>query len=225
MEQSTHLGSRELESAASLWHLVSSNSSIRQADQEAETQRWNQTCPRSHWEESESKSRLVVSNSLWPCGLYSPCNSPGQNTGVGSLSLLQGIFPNQGSNPLGLPHCRRILYQLSHKGSPRILEWIAYPFSRGSSWPTNQPGVSCIAGRFFTTRAIREAHKEELGGKICTWTQIWHQSCACSGGHVFNPGGPPRHVSRQHSVKTEVDLQGSKVEPPAPRMSWQNFSV
>ena len=50
-------------------------------------------------------------------GLYSPCNSPGQNTGVGSFSLLQGIFPTQGSNP-GLLHCRRILYQLNHKGSP-----------------------------------------------------------------------------------------------------------
>ena len=48
---------------------------------------------------------------------YSPWNSLGQNTGVGSLSLLQGIFPTQGSSP-GLPHCRQILYQLSHKGSP-----------------------------------------------------------------------------------------------------------
>jgi len=63
---------------------------------------------------------------------YSPWNSPGQNIGVGSLSLLQRIFPTQGSNP-GLPHCRRILYQLSHKGSPKILEWVAYPFSSGSS--------------------------------------------------------------------------------------------
>ena len=53
--------------------------------------------------------------------MYSPWNSPGQNTGVGSLSLLQGIFPIQGLNS-GLPHCRQILYQLSHKGSPRILE-------------------------------------------------------------------------------------------------------
>ena len=44
-------------------------------------------------------------------------NSPGQNTGVGRLSLLQGIFPIQGLNP-GLPHCRQILYQLSHQGSP-----------------------------------------------------------------------------------------------------------
>ena len=50
-------------------------------------------------------------------GLYSPWNSPGQNTGVGSLSFLQGILPTQGLNP-GRMHCRRILYQLSHKGSP-----------------------------------------------------------------------------------------------------------
>ena len=54
---------------------------------------------------------------LQPHGLYSPRNSPGQNTGVHSLSLLQGIFPTQGSNP-DLPYCRWILYQLSHKGSP-----------------------------------------------------------------------------------------------------------
>ena len=60
-----------------------------------------------------SKSHLVVSDSLLPHGLYSPWNSPGHNTGVGSLSLLQGIFPTQGSNPC-LPHCRQILYQLSH---------------------------------------------------------------------------------------------------------------
>ena len=63
-----------------------------------------------------SESHSVVSDSLRPHGLYSPWNSPGQNTGVGSLSLLQGIFPMQGSNP-GLPPCRRILYQLSHKGT------------------------------------------------------------------------------------------------------------
>ena len=65
---------------------------------------------------SESESCSVVSNSLRPHELYSPWNSPGQNTGVGSLSLLQGIFPTQESNP-GLLHCRQILYQMSHKGS------------------------------------------------------------------------------------------------------------
>ena len=67
---------------------------------------------------SESGSRSVMFSSLWPHGLYSPWNFPGQNTGVGSLSLLQGIFPTQRSNP-SLLHCRQILYQLSHKGSPK----------------------------------------------------------------------------------------------------------
>ena len=97
----------------------------------------------------EHERRSVVSSSLRPHGLYSPWNSPGQNPGVGSFSLLQGIFPTQGSNP-GLPHCRQILYQLSHKGSPRILEWVAYPFSSRSPQPRNRTGVSCIAGGFFT---------------------------------------------------------------------------
>ena len=87
----------------------------------------------------ESESCSVVSDSLWPYGLYSPWTSPGQNNGVGSLSLLHRVFPTQGSNP-GLLHCRRILYQLSHKGSPRILKWVAYPFSRGSAWPGIEPG-------------------------------------------------------------------------------------
>ena len=58
-----------------------------------------------------------MSNSLQTHGLYSPWNSPGQNTGVGSLYLLQGFFPTQGSNP-SLLHHRQILYQLSHKKSP-----------------------------------------------------------------------------------------------------------
>ena len=64
----------------------------------------------------KSESCLVVSDSLWPHGLQSTWNSPGQNTRVGSLLHLQGIFPTQGLNP-GLPHCRQILYELSHLGS------------------------------------------------------------------------------------------------------------
>ena len=70
-------------------------------------------------------------------------HSPGKNTGVGASS--RGIFPSQGWNP-GLLHCRQILYHLSHQGSLWTLEWVAYPFSRGSSWPRNQTGVFCIAG-------------------------------------------------------------------------------
>ena len=104
----------------------------------------------------QSESCSVVCDSLRPPGLHSPWNSPGQNNGVDSLSILQEIFPTQGLN-LGLLHCRQMLYQLSHKGSPRILEWVAYPFSKGSSQPRNRTGVSCIAGRFFTNWAMREA--------------------------------------------------------------------
>ena len=75
------------------------------------------------------ESRSVVSDSLRPHGLHSPWNSPGQNTGVDSHSLLQGIFPTQG---------------LNQPGSPRILDWVAYPFSSRSSQPRNRTEVSCI---------------------------------------------------------------------------------
>ena len=115
-----------------------------------------------------SESRSVVSSSLWPHGLYSPWNSLGQNTGVGNCSLIQGIFPTERLNP-GLLNCRWILYQLSHQGSPRILEWgrgilgsprildgVAYPFSSRSSWPSNQTRVSYTRGGFFTSWATRE---------------------------------------------------------------------
>ena len=144
-----------------------------------------------------------MSDSLRPHGLiYNPWNSPGQNTGVGSLSLLQGIFPTQGLKP-GLLYFRQILYQLSHQGSPRILEWVAipspgdppdpriepgspalqvgslpseppgepkntgvgsYPFSRGSSQPRNQTGVSCTASGFFTSWVTREARTTGISG-------------------------------------------------------------
>ena len=77
------------------------------------------------------------------------CSLPGSSvhrilhTGVGICSLFQGIFPTQGSNP-GLPHCRWILYHLSHQGSSRILEWVAYPFSRRSSDPGIEPGSPAL---------------------------------------------------------------------------------
>ena len=107
-----------------------------------------------------------------PCNC-SPWNSPSQNTGVGSLSLLQGIFPIQGWN-LGLPHYRWILYQLSHKGSPRILEWVAYPFSSGSSRPRNWTRVSCITGGFFTNWAMRDAldYWQDRGKKPRKWSLV-----------------------------------------------------
>ena len=76
-------------------------------------------------------------------------DSLGKNTGVGCHALLQGIFPTQGSNP-GLLHCRQILYGLRHQRSWWILEWVAYPFSRGSSQPRNWTRISCVIGGFYT---------------------------------------------------------------------------
>ena len=85
----------------------------------------------------------------------------------GSLSFLQGIFPTQASNP-GLLHCRQILYQLSHKGSPGILEWVAYPFSSGTFQPRNQTGVSCITGGFF----INKLSGKPIQSRIRV-TEVW----------------------------------------------------
>ena len=115
-----------------------------------------------HNPESESESHSVVSDSLRLHGLYSPWHSLGQNTGVGSLSLLQGISPTQGSNP-GILHYRQILYQLSHKGSSRILQWVAYPFSKGSSWPRLELGSPALQADSLPT---------ELSGKPRNHCQI-----------------------------------------------------
>ena len=106
----------------------------------------------------------VVSDSATPWTVVhqaplSTGNSTGKSTGVGCHALLQGIFPTQRPNP-GLPNCRKILYHVSHQGSPRNLEWVAYPFSRGSSQPRNQTRVSCIAGRFFYQLSYQGSPKE-----------------------------------------------------------------
>ena len=77
---------------------------------------------------SESESRSVMCDPLRPHGLYSPWNSPGQNTGVDGCFLLQGIFPTQGLNPR-LPHCRQILYHLSYQGN-----LLAYLPAKNFSW-------------------------------------------------------------------------------------------
>ena len=97
---------------------------------------------------------------------YSPWNSPGHNTGVGSLSLLQGILPTQELNP-GLLHCGWFFTSWATRKA-RMLEWVAYPFSSWSSPPRNWTGFSYIAGRFLTNWAIREAHLKNW----CFWTVL-----------------------------------------------------
>ena len=190
------------------------------------------------------KSRSVTSDSLQPHGLYSPWNSPGQNTGGGSLYLLQGIFPTQWLNP-GLPHCRQILYQLSHKGSPGLLGWVAYPFPRGSSQPRNQTGVSCIAGGFFTNWAIRETKNLTLVVCFLLLLKRERKKCLTLAAyflHLETPSLPiyyplvplfsfrrimlPRErdiipkLVRQHVLLTLI-LRVS--DPGAPRSSWRKL--
>ena len=103
-----------------------------------------------------------MSGSLQSRGLYSPPgssvrrDSPGKNTAVGCHALLQGIFLTQGKKPRS-PTFQADNLPLRYQGSLIILGWIAYPFSRESSQPRNRTKVFCIAGRFFTSRAIREA--------------------------------------------------------------------
>ena len=111
-------------------------------------------------------SHSVVPNSLWPP--WAVTYQASLSMGMLQASILKlvacpppGDHLTSGSN-WGLLHWRQILYHLSHQGSPWILEWVAYPFPKGSSWPWNQTGVSCIAGRFFTSWAIREAPAEHL---------------------------------------------------------------
>ena len=92
-------------------------------------------------------------------------DSPGKNIEVGCHALLQGIFPTQGLNP-HLPPCRWILYHLNHWRSSWILEWVAYPLSRGSSQPRNQTRISHITDGFFTSWATREAHDVGISDPI-----------------------------------------------------------
>jgi len=88
----------------------------------------------------------------------SPWNSPGQNTGVGSSSLLQGIFPTQGSNP-GLPHLGQILYQLSHQGSP-----LTHPYM------TTRKSMSL--SKLWELVTDREAWCAGVHGVTESWTRL-----------------------------------------------------
>ena len=123
-----------------------------------------------------SESHSVMSYSLWPHRLYSPWNSPGQNTGVGSLSLLQWIFPTQGSNP-GLLHCRRILYQLSHNAKWKYnfklqSSFIYIPFFLVMTWGGGSEHSSCYispAGRFKRKVFPQEFTKLVKGRECASW--------------------------------------------------------
>ena len=135
----------------------------------------------------EIESHSVMSNSLRPHRLYSLWNSPGQNTGVGSLSLLHGIFPTEGSNP-GLPLCRRIFYQLSYQGSPRIMEWQPIPSPADLPDPGIKPRSPALQEDFLPTELSGKPQVRQRNGnqywmlhKHSQWGWFacfhWHKDC------------------------------------------------
>ena len=117
-----------------------------------------------------------------------------------AFAFSRGIFPTQGSNP-GLPRCRQILYQLSHKGSPKKLEWVTYPFSSGFSQPRNPTRVSCIAVDSLPTelsgkpKTCLDINKFQLLIKhiLCVFNWVWMKEklrlqvwiCKYLGSHCF----------------------------------------
>ena len=115
-------------------------------------------------EKSKSESPSVVINSLRPHELYSPWNCPFQNTGLGSLSLLQRVFPTQESNP-DLSHCRQILYQLSHKGSPTMLKWVAYSSPVDLSHPGIKPGSLALQMDSLPTELSEKSKQNNINNK------------------------------------------------------------
>ena len=130
----------------------------------------------------KSESGSVMSSSLRPYGLYSPWNSPGQNTGVGSLSLFQGIFTTQGWNP-GLPHCRRIFLPAEPKGKAKI----------------TGVGSLSLLQRIFPTqnRTTQSWPGMGLNGEVdsnCAWSLTSAPWLLCLGTcHIYCPPvlGPP----------------------------------
>ena len=116
--------------------------------------------PKDQWLAAWKKVKVLVIQSCLSLCNPLDCSPPGASVhGILQAEYWSGLpylSPGYLPNP-ALLHCRQILYYLSHQGNPWILEWVAYPFSRGSSWSRNQTGVSCITGRFFIVWATREA--------------------------------------------------------------------
>ena len=138
-----------------------------------------------------------MSSSLQSHRLYSPWDSPGQNTGVGSLSLLQGKIPTQGSNPY-LPHCRQILYQLRHKGSPVLeckVKWALASITKNKA--SGGDGIPVELLQILKDDAVKVLHSlcQQIW-KTQQWQQDWKRS-------VFIPipkKGNAKECSNYHTI-------------------------
>ena len=121
-----------------------------------------------------------------------------------TFPFARGIFPTQGLNP-GLPHCRQILYQLSHKGSPRILEWVAYPFSRGSSWLRNKTKSSALQADSLPT---------ELSGKL------WFVKVQLCGGSFTSYWCSQFYFQKALVIRKILTKYWTKTSPSLSTVSW-----
>ena len=155
--------------------------------------------------------------------LYSPRNSPGQNTGVDSLSLTQGIFPTQGSNP-GLLHCRQILYQLSHKGSLEVFHYKTAPgdtkgeaagswvllavtlseLGPGESWAPETTG----AERSCESAGARTREKNSFLLQCLSGALYWQSLVSCQLAREIFLKSSPSSQSRQ--LRVNLELRGIK---------------
>ena len=123
---------------------------------------------------------------MQPHGLYSPWNSPDQNTGMGSLSLLQGIFPTEGLNP-GLLHCRWILYQLSYQGNSTVFKDLPLKKKRKNKQKNTQENKP--------NNTKKHHVKNHLGGMVCTCvfllchsyipSSLWFKNSSCYMSHYY----------------------------------------
>ena len=152
----------------------------------------------------------VIYGSLQPHGLHSPWNSLGQNTGVVSLSLLQGIFPTQGSNS-GLPRCRRILYQLSHRGSPLCGELCVGEMKWYDVWGQENRKEGKEGG---ANHILKQNKQKSKGDRLNKCDSSVIQSCPtlCDPMNRSTPGLPVHHQLLEFT-QTHVHRVGDAIQP------------
>ena len=127
----------------------------------------------------------------------------------GSRSLPQGIFPTQGSNP-GLPHCRQILYQLSHRGSPgQLCHILKHSHQREISSHSQVPGVSLYDMCFFPTpqgflqfsvKTDQALHTFNSFLLLCPWRRIRYRRLQGCPSTLQTPITSPGSASEQLAV-------------------------
>ena len=185
-------------------------------------------CRATYSLKSKSESFSVLSDSLWSHGLYIPWNSPGLNTGVGSLSLLQGLFPTQESKP-GLPHCRSILYQLSYDLAKARSNALAQQLAgKDTRWVSCLSKCACSSDPGYPWWSTHILRHSLVGHPLCTppHRALWEvgfpgdsdgKESVCNVGDPDLIPGSGRSPGEGHGNP----LQYSCLENPTDRGAWR----